>query len=177
MSPTDYALLIDEIARRFDVRLNIVPGMSPEDAGSGFVVLVCNACTRKNVLRRPGTIRCGACKADLGRHSRYLAITVAPIIDETTFAVAMHELGHALHPTGRVTDSQGSMSMRKLGKIATLRDMRLMLLEETSAWEWAEANTPGWTPPMQSVKDWALSTYYAHARRLGLRPDGQRVRY
>jgi hypothetical protein len=163
---------ISDLGTRFNVRLDVRPGMPPEASGAGYILVTCPQCERRNKLRREGVARCGACKHPLGTHNRVHCIEIAPVIDETTYAVALHELGHCLHPTGRVNDSHGSRTMRTLNEVATIADMRYQLLEEHSAWEWARANALTWTPPMQAVHDWAVGTYHAHAARLGLRPDG-----
>jgi hypothetical protein len=176
MTAASLAQHVSDLAAAFDVKLDVQPGMPPEFSGAGYIIVVCPQCSRKNALRHEGASRCGACKHPLGQHKRIHSVTIAPVTDESTYAVAMHELGHCLHPTGRVNEYEGSRTMRTLNQIATLRDMRLCLLEETSAWEWAEHNAREWTPTMQSVKDWALGAYVKHARQLGLRPDGQRVR-
>lgn len=79
----------------------------------------------------------------LGRelHVRYIS-------SEFGYAVAMHELGHLLHPTGLVH----------------VRDERnlnyaLIMLEEESAYEWAHANSPIWTPEMQRAEELGMNTY------------------
>lgn len=166
---TALAQHITELAARFNVRLDVRRGMDPAAAGAGYVVIACPACGQHNALRHAGTVRCGKCKGPLGRHERNQTIMIAPVTCEATYAVALHELGHCLHPTGRVTESMGSRTMRTTGAIATLSDMRHQLLEETSAWEWAEANALDWTPTMQQVKALALGSYEKHARQLGLK--------
>jgi hypothetical protein len=134
-------------------------------------VIVC-ACGQKNAIKRAGAVRCGSCKAPLG-HQNPHSIRIAPVTDATSYAVALHELGHCVHPTGRVNDSQGSRTMRTTNNVGTLADMRFQLLEEHSAWEWAEAMSLEWTPEMQTVKDEALASYHAYASKLGMRPDGR----
>ncbi len=166
---TALAQHITELATRFNVKLDVRRGMDPGGAAAGYVVMTCPNCSRPNALRHAGTVRCGACKHPLGRHDRNMLVVIAPVTCEATYAVALHELGHCLHPTGRVNESEGSRTMRRTGNVATLRDMRLQLLEETSAWEWAEANALDWTPTMQQVKALALGSYEKHARQLGLK--------
>jgi len=94
---------------------------------------------------------------------------IAPVIDETTYAVALHEMGHNLHPTGRLY-SEMSPEMRATGKIATLRDVRLKLLAEESAWEWAHHVALEWTDVMCLVERLSLDSYRAMARKLGVKP-------
>lgn len=56
-------------------------------------------------------------------------VTISPVVDEATFAVAMHELGHCA--TGHFD--------RKIEA-------------ERAAWAWAESNSPFWSATMESVK-------------------------
>jgi len=74
------------------------------------------------------------------------AVVCAPIVDETTYAVALHEIGHVASPTGFVRDP----------KAPTLSALHL---EEDSAWEWAQHYALDWTPAMEAVKSWARATY------------------
>lgn len=169
----DYAKHISELAARFHVRLNVERDMPPEAASSAIIVHRCPNCGRGNRLRTAGVSRCGACKHPLGNIIQTRVVNIAPVLDETTYAVALHELGHALHPTGRVRDSHGSRTTRTTGEVATLEDMRYMLLEERSAWEWARQFALEWTAPMQFVQDYAMGSYVASARKLGLDANGQ----
>lgn len=160
---------VSDLAAAFKVRLDVRPGMPSDFAGAGYVIIHCPQCGQRNSLRHAGTVRCGKCKHPLGRHMVNQTIMIAPVVDETTYAIALHEMGHCLHPTGRVTEFEGSKVMRARNEVATLRDMRLQLLEEESAWEWAEANALRWTPDMQAVKDRALGSYRKFARQLGIK--------
>lgn len=177
MTATDYAAHIAELAGRFNVVLDVRPDMPPEMAGAGYRVVRCRVCGQQNRIRRTGNARCGACKNPFG-HQRSNLIMIASVSDETTYAIALHELGHILHPTGRVNEFEGSATMRATHEVATLRDVRLQLFEEESAWEWAKQNALEWTPTMQVAKDRAIQSYYKYASRLGLKPDGnvRRVR-
>lgn len=74
-------------------------------------------------------------------------VVVAPIADDTTYAVALHELGHLIAPCG-------SLPRRAAQSVANLtRD------EEAAAWEWAEHHALDWTPAMEHVKTLALASY------------------
>lgn len=163
---------VTDLAGSFQIRLIVQPGMPPEHAGAGHIIVVCGECEQKNAIRRRGNARCGRCKAPLGHHSTCHCIMIAPVTDETAYAVALHELGHILHPTGRVNETDGSPTMRRINEVATLRDMRLQLLEERSAWEWAQHHALDWTVAMQHTMDLSLASYFAFARKLGLNPDG-----
>jgi hypothetical protein len=168
-TPDELARHINDLAKAFHVRLDVQRGMPLEFSGAGYRIIVCPQCESKNSIRRAGTIRCGRCKHPLGTHDIFQTILIPIITDEATYAAAMHELGHCLHPTGRVNEFEGSKTMRRTHDVATLRDMRLQLLEETSAWEWARANAIEWTETMQHVQDVALETYKRFARQLGIK--------
>lgn len=76
----------------------------------------------------------------------------APIIDETTYAVALHELGHLASPTG---------ALRAAGVVGDRAN--LMRDEEDAAWTWARHYALIWTAPMEAVATWAERTYAAPA--------------
>jgi hypothetical protein len=69
------------------------------------------------------------------------------ITDDTSYAVAMHELGHCLAPGGHY-----AMDINRLTP-------RVSLDQEEAAWDWAYRNALDWTPAMEQVRTWALSTY------------------
>lgn len=69
------------------------------------------------------------------------------IIDETTYAVALHEMGHLIAPTGVLRDAR------------TAHSRGLMLVEEDAAWTWARHYALIWTPIMETVATWAEGTY------------------
>ena len=70
-----------------------------------------------------------------------------PIIDETTYAVALHEMGHLAAPCGVLRSVvNGDIS-------------RLMRDEEEAAWAWARHYALVWTPAMEAVATWAEGTY------------------
>jgi len=76
---------------------------------------------------------------------RRLAV-VAPIVDETTYAVALHELGHLIAPLGSLTKTPGN-------RHNLTRD------EEDAAWTWARRHALLWTDAMDTVARWAEGTY------------------
>lgn len=143
-----YAKHVTELAAAFGVRLIVLRDAAPHEAAAGTIVK----------------------KGRQVHHSkRERCVSITPVIDETTYAVALHELGHCLHPAGMVNQTHGSVTMRKTNQIATLSDMRLQLLEEESAWEWAHHYALEWTEVMSQVERLALSTYRRKARQLGLK--------
>lgn len=72
------------------------------------------------------------------------------IIDETTYAVALHEIGHLAAPAGVVRQA------------ATSANSALMIVEEDAAWAWAKHYALVWSPAMQFVMDYAMGTYERH---------------
>lgn len=97
-----------------------------------------------NVLQEQGT---SAHMLTPGEETRRLVI-IHPVVDETSYAVAMHELGHCLHPNGLI-DATGTHKM----------------LQEESAWEWAEYASLDWTVAMEQVKKHGLESYRRDAER------------
>jgi len=77
-------------------------------------------------------------------------IVVAPVIDETTYMVAMHELGHVLAPNGHGHIDAGLSPFKK---VAALMD------QEDAAWAWARANALVWTDLMEHWAQYSRETY------------------
>ena len=77
-------------------------------------------------------------------------IVVHPVFEETTYMVAMHELGHVLAPGGHGTIDK---SLPPLQQIISLMD------QEDAAWEWARANAIMWTELMEHWAQWARESY------------------
>jgi hypothetical protein len=80
-------------------------------------------------------------------------VVMSEIVDETTYAVALHEIGHLVAPLGALPHTTGLTAARSNG---------IVLLEEESAWAWAQHYALDWTPAMEQVKEWALSSYRRH---------------
>lgn len=74
------------------------------------------------------------------------AVEIAPVVDETTYAIALHELGHLCAPNGSIMNK-------------TRTEPAMVMLAERSAWEWARHFAIVWTDQMQRVHDMALGTY------------------
>lgn len=140
-----YAKHVQDLADAFHIALLIAPELPPHAAAAGPVAFVL---------------------ADETIHVN--AVIIAPVIDESTYAVALHELGHHLAPLGRVASLEGSLSMRMHKQPATLRDVRLQLLEERSAWEWAHHYALEWTPLMDYVESLGIASYVNNAKRYGV---------
>ena len=77
---------------------------------------------------------------------------VSPILDETTYAVALHEMGHLLAPSGI------------LRTVVEGNPKNLMRLEEDAAWQWAKHYALDWTPAMDALATWAEGTYQPRVR-------------
>ena len=74
-------------------------------------------------------------------------VVMSRIVDDTTYAVALHEMGHVC---------------AALGVVDGLVDgdpQRLRQLEEDAAWTWAAHHALIWTPAMDAVAAWAEGTY------------------
>jgi hypothetical protein len=74
---------------------------------------------------------------------------VATICEETTYAVALHEIGHLAAPLGIVR-----------GAVDGARG-NLLRIEEDAAWTWARHYALIWSPVMDRVARWAENTYAA----------------
>jgi hypothetical protein len=96
-----------------------------------------------------------ACALTSGR-----VVFAAPVIEETTYAVVLHEIGHLASPTGIVRHA-----VAPGGNPASV-----LLIEEEAAWAWAQHYALEWTPVMESVKTWALGTYQENLRRQPVTP-------
>lgn len=65
-----------------------------------------------------------------------------PIIEETTYAVVLHEVGHLAAPGAAFGGSA-----------------EIVLAAERAAWTWARAHALEWTPTMDALATWCESTY------------------
>jgi hypothetical protein len=74
-------------------------------------------------------------------------VLASTIIDDTTYAVVLHEMGHLIAALGSLRTQD------------TSANRNLMCDEEDAAWQWAEHYALDWTPAMQAVKDYARGTY------------------
>lgn len=127
---------VAQLALAFNVHLDVHPNMPPDKAAAGF---------------DPAT--------------QQRAIRIAPIIDETTYVVALHELGHCLAPLGFL-HLEMSKTFRMTNQLATTRDVLLQLEAEYAAWDWAQHHALEWTPVMEYVKRMTLGSYQRAAKKL-----------
>lgn len=86
--------------------------------------------------------------------TRLRAAFVGTIVDETTYAVALHEVGHLAAPLGVLRALLGEAN-----------NMNLSLDEEDAAWQWARHYALIWTPVMDAVAKWAEGTYQQAAAK------------
>lgn len=82
----------------------------------------------------------------------------SPVVDEASFAIAMHELGHCVAAPG----PRGPWSLELLDQSSPGR-----LVVEIAAWDWAKSNSPGWTGDMQRVELDNLQSYQRLVKGVG----------
>lgn len=138
---------IVDIATAFHIKLFLRSDIKPEEAGAGVVI----------IRKKDGTTVT----------TDQPAVTARPIVDEVSYATVLHELGHILHPSGHLM-SETSKRWQLTRQPDSLRDVRLTILCEVSAWEWAERFALDWTPTMEHVRKLAMSSYVGFARRYGI---------
>lgn len=93
---------------------------------------------------------------DAAANTTERAVVAAPIIDETTYAVVLHEIGHILAPLG-------SLAHQRQRATSIEQAHRLRLEAEDAAWAWAKHYALDWTPAMDALRVWAYGTYEAAA--------------
>jgi hypothetical protein len=82
---------------------------------------------------------------------------VSPIVDEPTYAVAMHEIGHMADPLGAMDEDRERATPESV--------VRIILLQERAAWDWARHYALDWTPAMEQVAQLAYGSYLQAAAR------------
>lgn len=138
------------LARAFKVRVQFDPSMPVEDAGAGIMT---NRATGERFLDRK-------------------VVFVREVTSHASYAVALHELGHCVHPNGQLMLTECSPQFRATGRLATLRDVRLKIDEELAAWAWAKANALEWTLEMEQTKRISFASYRKLGRLVGIHvPD------
>lgn len=140
--PSQYAAHVRQLAAAFSVDLIEEVGRPPDKA---FAAQLVPTGPLADVLASIGLV---ALKG----------VVIAPVFDETTYAVALHELGHCLAPNGVRPEK---------AKLSPAEELfwQMALGEEEAAWAWAQHMALEWTGPMESVRVWALGTY-AEGERL-----------
>jgi len=103
-----------------------------------------------------------------------MMVVARPVADDTTYAVVLHEIGHCVAPFGTLhREKKAARNKREF--------VNLHLVEEESAWAWAEHYALEWTAGMEAVKEFGLQTYRArlaegksklpHARSCSVKPN------
>lgn len=88
-------------------------------------------------------------------------VAVAGTAAEQTYAGALHELGHCVHPKGMTLDVHPN-------KVATREQMLEKMEEEKAAWRWAKRNALMWTPAMEQFARMMFDSYRRLGRRFGI---------
>lgn len=83
-------------------------------------------------------------QGSLYREARFAV--VAPIVDEATYAIALHEIGHLAAPTGMLPPDQLTPGLK--------------LEQEHAAWSWARHYALIWTASMEEAEQFGLQTHY-----------------
>lgn len=125
-TPKEMAEHLAGLARQHGIGLNVVKDMPPEDAFAlvGQLAPWLPACR---------------------------VVTIAPIGDETTYAVALHEMGHTVAPDGA--------SPLPCELCRSVVDVKRKIRAEQAAWDWAQANALEWTVAMEQNKQMSLHNY------------------
>lgn len=76
---------------------------------------------------------------------------IVQVVTEEEYAAAMHELGHYMHPRGLTLSGE--------------RTEHHIIIEEESAWEWAQENALLWTESMESLRRFCIRHLYAGGAR------------
>ena len=92
-------------------------------------------------------------------------VVASTIVDETTYAVVLHEVGHLCAALGDVRMSQAVDG----------DEQRLKQTEEDAAWTWARHFALIWTDAMEAVANWAEGTYAAPAPPAPRRPSAPSI--
>lgn len=137
-TPTELSQHVHDLAQAFHVRVFVRTDMQPHEAAAAETI-------------------------DDRR-----VIVVSPIIDDSTYAVALHELGHCLSPNGMLPPGEFSRQYQHSKTPACVRDVRLCIEEERAAWEWAHRYAFYWTDLMAFVERLSRSNYTKYARRFGV---------
>jgi hypothetical protein len=72
-------------------------------------------------------------------------VLAAPVMEETTYAVVLHEIGHLAAAAGVLIGEARTLTIRRI--------------EEDAAWNWARHYALEWTPLMESIARMCEATY------------------
>jgi hypothetical protein len=105
-------------------------------------------------------------KAGAGMMFGSRGIAIAPVVDDETYAIALHELGHLLSPMGMLQHEMTPMALASGHQFVTERDVKLQLEEEYAAWDWARHYALEWTPAMDACHHDGITSYEGPAKAL-----------
>lgn len=84
------------------------------------------------------------------------------ITTDVAYCIALHEIGHIVHPSGSIRDRSDHMHnpLTESDPAFLLRAVNMKIMEEESAWEWARKHALQWTIGMEQCSILALKSYY-----------------
>lgn len=126
VTPAELAKHVRDLANAFNVILMESEGIKPEEGAAVHLINPTATDQRMNIVQ------------------------IHPVVDETTYAIALHELGHCVHALGCLTGE---------------RRMSLRITMEEAAWEWARYYSLIWTTAMEQVERFGLGSYREKERR------------
>lgn len=88
---------------------------------------------------------------------RRSVIVMRPVVDETSYITALHEMGHHLSPFGQLASHLCLRAPSTREEEQRVR--RVQLDEETAAWEWARHHALYWSASMEAVYQLAYQSY------------------
>jgi hypothetical protein len=108
------------------------------------------------------------CLTEAAQHARDEAfadvqntmVQIFPVTDDTSYAVALHEMGHIV-----AKDGHGGWRATKhttVGETIAMLEVAAYdrLTEECAAWAWAEAQAVEWTAGMAQTRRYSEGTYH-----------------
>ncbi len=100
-------------------------------------------------------------------------VVMVPIVDDVTYGIALHEMGHIVAPGGHSTEPVDREAVP---------GMEQLLGQEDAAWRWAIETALVWSAEMEAMHIWARETYrrklvdiYRRVHKIDT-PIGTRVR-
>src|SRR5438270_742454 len=82
-------------------------------------------------------------------------VRIPIVVNESSYAIALHELGHLLTSDGHLRMHEKEAFTSHL----TLRELFMMLQEEHAAWSWAKRHALVWTDEMKHVEKRGIESY------------------
>lgn len=85
-------------------------------------------------------------------------IQLPPVVDDTSYVTALHEMGHLMAKDGNHGEFKPKLTDGELTAIGMMLVYE-RIEEEYAAWRWAEKMAIEWTAGMAAVKLYALQSY------------------